>query len=697
MSEWTDKKKKRKDENVDSNGFTSVKKQSKFSAITDTAGDYVSDAARLVKEAGTSAVATVPSMPESIVNLLSMGKNFASKKLGLAHPDQQAEYIDIPGLPSFSEAKAFFQSPTQGTAFKASEGLLTQGKQNEIKMGLLEKGIYPNSPEWKNEYYNAVYESLDLPTNEYETKAGEVLSTPAEWFGMGAPFGKTAAKISGFAGGVNEALKAIGVDENHALVGSLGLDFALTLAAGVRNPKIINQFNASVKDAIQKGSIKDAKELMQFAKENNIPLLGVEALAQATGDQSLIKLAKLVAQSEKGKKYFLGLNNRKLVLSEKSEQFVNDFFGAGNIRYLDVTDNMVKTIQKSRDDLMKKINAHARKNGYKNFDLNIHGEKATAEVYDILINLSKNKSITKSKSKALERIANEIKGKDQKALQDLSQGLGKDIKGLRITDPKQAGYLKEIKGYVDAALKQIDGYEQGNKIYQKLFNRLVAPLDDLGTKGKEATLGLLEKVILGKNDYVSVNALATQLNKIDKKLFPEVAQALFSEVLGKVKISESMGGAIKNAFYGTTNKQKQIEAILRGVANAQGKNPEKVIKGFKAFLDTMEATSKYSGGESITAKALQTSEGMGSKLAKLNIGTPFAWFDTLVSNKNWDQLGQILTAPNSIDIMVRIANTPAYQRNWRLLLSPLAKEGSLMENKEATQKKYENQFKGITQ
>ena len=697
MSEWTDKKKKRKDENVDSNGFTSVKKQSKFSSIADTAGDYVSDAARLVKEAGTSAVATVPSMPESIVNLLSMGKNFASKKLGLAHPDQQAEYIDIPFLPSFSEAKSFFQSPTQGTAFKASEGLLTQGKQNEIKMGLLEQGIFPNSPEWKDKYYNAVYEALDLPTNEYETKAGEVLSTPAEWFGMGAPFGKTAAKISGFAGGVNEALKAIGVDENHALVGSLGIDFALTLAAGVRNPKIINQFNASVKDAIQKGSIKDAKELMQFAKENNIPLLGVEALAQATGDQSLIKLAKLVAQSEKGKKYFLGLNNRKLVLSEKSEQFVNDFFGAGNIRYLDVTDNMVKTIQKARDDLLKNINAHARKNGYKKFDLNQHGEKATAEVYDILINLSKNKSITKSKSKALERIANEIKGKDQKALQDLSQGLGKDIKGLRITDPKQAGYLQEIKGYVDTALKQIDGYEQGNKIYQKLFNRLVAPLDDLGTKGKEATLGLLEKVILGKNDYVSVNALATQLNKIDKKLFPEVAQALFSEVLGKVKISESMGGAIKNAFYGTTNKQKQIEAILRGVANAQGKNPEKVIKGFKAFLDTMEATSKYSGGESITAKALQTSEGMGSKLGKINIGTPFSWFDTLVANKNWDQLGQMLTAPNSIDIMVRIANTPAYQRNWRLLLSPLAKEGSLMENKEATQKKYENQFKGITQ
>ena len=689
MSELTTTRKKKKNENVDSNGFTTEKKQSKFSAITETAGDYVSDAGRLLEEGVTSAISTVPSMPESLINLLSMGKNFASKQLGLAHPDQKAKHIDIPFLPSFSEAKSFFQSPTQGTAFKAQEGILSQGKQNEIKMGLLEKGIYPNSPEWNNQYADALKTALDMPTSQYETKAGEILSTPAEWFGMGFPFGKTAARISGFAGGVNEALKAIGIDETHALVGSLGLDFALTLAAGVRNPKIINQFNDSVKFSLQKGSIKDAKELMQFAKENNIPLLGVEALAQATGDQSLIKLAKLVSQSGEGKKYFLGLNNRKLVLSEKSEQFVNDFFGAGNLRYLDVTENMVQSIQKARDGLMKKINAHARKNGYKNFDANAHGVQATSDVYDTLIKLSESKKLSKSKSKSYINAANEIKGRNQTALQDLSQGLGKDIKALKHTDPKKAGYLQEIKGYVDTALKQIDGYEQGNKVYQKLFNRLVAPLDAaLDIRGKEATMGLLEKVLLGKNDYVSVSSLAKQLNKIDKKLFPEVAQTLFSEVLGKVKISESMGGAIKNAFYGTSNKQKQIESILRGVANAQGKDPNKVIKGFKAFIDTMEATSKYSGGESITAKALQTSEGMGSKLGKINIGTPFAWFDTLVANKNWDQLGQIITSPNSIDIMVRLANTPAYQRNWRLLLSPLAKEGALVEDKEQTQKKY---------
>ena len=679
--------------------FTDQPVKSKVSKNIETAGNYVQDAGRLVKEAGSSAIATIPSLPESLVNILNLGQNWAGKKLGFYHPDQQAQNINIPFLPSFSEAKAAIQSPTQGAAFSGAESMLSQGKQNEIKMGLLEQGIYPNSPEWKDKYYNAVYEALGLPTNEYETGVGEFLKTPAEWFGMAAPFGKTASRISGFAGGVNEALNRFGMDESHALITSLGLDVGLTVLAGVRNPSIISQFNTSVKGAIQKGKIKDAKELMEFAKNNNIPLIGVEALAQATGDQSLIKLAKLVAQSESGKKYFLGLNNRQLVLSEKSEQFIKDFFGAGNIRYLDVTNNTIKNIEKARSNLLTRINKIARKKGYKEFDASLVGTEATSAVYDTLLNLSKSKSITKDKSKALSDMADQIKGKDQMALQDLSQNLFKDIKKYkREGNDKMVGYLYEIKGYVDAGLKNIDGYTTGNKVYESLRAKIIAPLDDATSAfNKEATMGLLEKVLLGKQDYVSINRLSKELNKIDNKLFPEVAQALFSEMLGNIKIAENMGGNIFKTFYGTSNKQKQVKAVLTGVANAQGKDPAKVIKGFERFLQTMNATSKYSGGESITKQALKMEEGMGSKLAKFNITAPLEIFDNIVANNNWDKLGQILTAPNSIELMVQLANSPPALRNWRLLVAPMFVGGNLMEDKEATQKKYENQFKGITQ
>ena len=72
-------------------------------------------------------------------------------------------------------------------------------------------------------------------------------------------------------------------------------------------------------------------------------------------------------------------------------------------------------------------------------------------------------------------------------------------------------------------------------------------------------------------------------------------------------------------------------------------------------------------------------------------------FDNIVANSNWDQLGQILTAPNSIELMVQLANSPAALRNWKLLVAPMFVGGNKMEDKEATQKKYENQFKGITQ
>ena len=702
MSEWTKDKKQQKYTEIDNEDvFTNEKKQTKFNSITEQAGNYVQDAGRLIKDAGTSAIATLPSLPESLVNVGNLIQNFGGKKLGLYPPDQQANYIDLPFLPSFDEAKSFFKSPTQGAAFSGAENMLSLGKQNEIKTGLLQQGIYPGSPEWKNSYYNAVYDALGLATNEYETGVGEFLSTPAEYYGMGSPFGKTAARIGGVAGGVQSTLESFGISEGSAMLTALGTDVTLTLLAGIRNPSIINQFNDSVKYAIKNKNIKDAKELMEFAQNNNIPLMGIEALAEATGDVSLIKLAKIVQQSDAGKKYFLGYNNRKLILSEKSEQFVKDFFGAGNIRYLDVTENMINNIIKTKESLMKRINKVARKKGYKDFDASLVGTETTSAVYDTLMNLSKSKSITKDKSKALSDMADQIKGKDQKALQDLSQSLFKDIKLYkRDGNEKMVGYLYEIKAFVDSGLKSIDGYTTGNKVYESLRAKIIAPLDEATSSinvNKDATMGLLEKVLLGKQDYVSINRLSKELNKIDKKLFPEVAQALFTEMLGNIKIADTMGGNIFKNFYGTSNKQKQVKAILTGVANAQGKDPAKVIKGFERFLQTMNATSKWSSGESITSLAKQKTEGMGSIMAKINLIKPLQIFDTMVANQQWDSLGRILTSPDGLKTMEKLATTPAAIRNWRLLIAPLFVGGNKMEDKEAIQKKYENQFKGIMQ
>ena len=72
MAEWTNKKKQIINENAETNNFTSEKKQSKFESILETGENYVQDAGRLVKEAGSSALATIPSLPESLLNVLNL-------------------------------------------------------------------------------------------------------------------------------------------------------------------------------------------------------------------------------------------------------------------------------------------------------------------------------------------------------------------------------------------------------------------------------------------------------------------------------------------------------------------------------------------------------------------------------------------------------------------------------------------------
>ncbi len=70
MSEWTKDKKQQKYTEIDNEDvFTNEKKQTKFNSITEQAGNYVQDAGRLIKDAGTSAIATCPLLPESVLML----------------------------------------------------------------------------------------------------------------------------------------------------------------------------------------------------------------------------------------------------------------------------------------------------------------------------------------------------------------------------------------------------------------------------------------------------------------------------------------------------------------------------------------------------------------------------------------------------------------------------------------------------
>jgi primosomal protein N'' len=659
------------------NKYTAVKEPSKlkFNEIIDKTIDAYGDATRLVNTGASSYYATIPSMPESLVNLGNLGVNYIGKKLGLVPETKQAGYIDIPYLPSYDEAKTFLQAPPRQIKYK--ESLLPQEKIDEIKMGLLDMKLIPNTPNYNKAYLTELeIASGDKPSLEMQTGAGKFLETPVEYYGMGKLFGKTSGIISGTAGVLESTLKQIGVNDQTAMVSALGTDVLLSLVAGLRNPSYVTKLQDSVQNAINNGKLNEAKDLLSFAKEYNIPLLGIEALAQTTKDDSLIKLAKVTAMSSEGSKYFKGLNGRELVLNDSANKFLVDFFGNENIRYLDVTQKTIDTLQNRLNSLRQNINKVARKNGYKQFDEFAFGEQVANELSNTLADLATSSNLNKSRANTFEKYALEIKGKNHKAVQSLSQELGQDIQKYKSgpqADRKQVAYLTEIKGTVDQTLKQIKGYESGSKTFQNLSKKILAPLDEAVTVNNQlklnadATVGLLEKVLLGKQDNISITRLFNEVNKIDPKLSSEIAQALFTEVFSNIQVSPGMGKNMFTKVYGTPKQKKQVQAILTGVAKANGQNPAMYTKGFERMLETFNATSKLSGGESITYGATKMDEAMGLPNLKFS---PLEIFDTIVANNNWNELAKIITSPNSLDALITLSKTPV-RKNWPVIVQPI--------------------------
>lgn len=670
----------------DTSNFSAVEKPSKlkFDKIVDATTDTIQDAGRLVNTGISSAIATLPSLPESLLNLGSLGFNYGGKKLGLIPEDKKAKYLDIPILPSFDEAQTAVSTPSGQINYL--EGLLSQGKRNEILGGLLDMKLIPGTPAFKKAYLTQLeIANGKKPSLEMQTGLGKFLKTPTEYFGMGRVFGKTSGKISGFAGTIESGLKLAGVNDQTAMISGLGTDLVLSVIAGVRNPSYASRLQSKVKESINNGKLDEAKDILKFAEEYNIPMLGIEALAQATKDNDLISLAKITAMTKEGSPYFKGLNGRELKLNDSANKFLTDFFGTENVRYLDVSQKMVDTLNKRITNLRQNINKVARKNGYKKFDEFTFGQEATNQVANTLAEMATSPNITKSRSQQFSKYSKEIKGGNQKALQSLTQELGQDIAAAKKAgDNKLVGYLTEIKGVVDTSLKQIDGYTQGATTYKNLKRKILDPLEEAVTANdtiklnREATMGLLESVLLGKQDNITVSRLFKEINKIDSTLAPEIAGALFTEVFSKIKVSPTMGKNMFNAVYGNTKQKKQVQAILTGVAQSQGKDPAMVIKGFERMLETFNATSKFSTGESITFKAGDMAQDMGTPKIKLN---PLEIFDEIVANNNWDDLAKIITSPNSLDTLVTLSKTPV-RKNWPLLIQPIFQGYRQVEDKQ---------------
>lgn len=543
------------------------------------------------------------------------------------------------------------------------------------------------------------------------TPFGDFSKVAGEFIGPGGPFLQFGKK------GVLDRLKrtsAIGgaaAVPAYAFEDSPALSIPLSILAGgatafatapSRADRVIRETMKGVSDE----ELALAKELQKQAKELDIPITATELI-----DNGLIRsLGTLVYGTEKGSTVlFNAIKNRP----ERVEQVAADFLDQiiKNPQSLRGTfDEISEVAEKSIKNARKIRNQKAQK--FYNVADTEHVEtlqiqRLADEIDQVILGLDrKDPTILKLKNLKESLIRRKIKPKDQpKILDDLGEEIPrKEIIIYETQINKLDNVLKRFSDMVvdskaniaternfidknarrlftsdggDGVLNQLDdilrtnaNYSEAKDIFIKYSDELVDPIiKNVAPLAKNnITPNTIKNFIFNQDKNNANDIIKTYkiLNETDPTAFPKLVRSYLSIAVDKkltnlTKEGKSLasGFNLSKFIAGTDNQQKNLEIILRGVAEAQGKNPNEFIKGFKNFNNILARTARIANVDN--PKAAPSEQFIVRDAAQIG---SFMWHvkfaakaERFVKNKTIDDLAKIFTDENSVELMEMLGKT----------------------------------------
>lgn len=159
------------------------------------------------------------------------------------------------------------------------------------------------------------------------------------------------------------------------------------------------------------------------------------------------------------------------------------------------------------------------------------------------------------------------------------------------------------------------------------------------------------------------------LNQQDKSAFPAIARTYleteFDKATQRIQAGDNrmMGANFSKAVYGTDQQRANFDEMLKGVAQAHGAPADQFVKGAKVLMDTLEATGKVPGVGSPTAGRAELHGQLGKSAINETLGNaplkPLAafarWREDALRAGRYEDLARVLTAPDSVEQIVRMA------------------------------------------
>jgi hypothetical protein len=272
------------------------------------------------------------------------------------------------------------------------------------------------------------------------------------------------------------------------------------------------------------------------------------------------------------------------------------------------------------------------------------------------------------------------------------------------SDRIAAGVLGEHVSALDDLIRQSSPtLKQGRELYREMTERVVEPLTS-GPVGRVAgkqgfdpsvpqTLNPVQAIADAKVARPeNIRELYTHLNKQDPKAFPGIAKTYlenaFDQAAQKVQAGDNrmVGANFAKAVFGTPQEEANLLEVMRGVAKANGKDPDELVRGTKNLMEILQSTGKIPGVGSPTGGRVATNE-----LAKRSTfaaglemvsAAPLAPISARIREwamgGNYRRLAEILTAPDSIDRIIKIGKyKPTTVTSQALAVSLLEANGEV--------------------
>ena len=239
-------------------------------------------------------------------------------------------------------------------------------------------------------------------------------------------------------------------------------------------------------------------------------------------------------------------------------------------------------------------------------------------------------------------------------------------------------------------LEDVPQYAAGKKAFKDFSNTVMKDFTDTGIISL-AQKGVNPKTVanlVSDPDLVSpidIQKISDAMNDVDPTVFPKIAKFLLQSEIDKAVSKAKPGEKAVKALRGTQLGGENLNAVLRGVAKAKGKDSEQLVTGINNMLDVLGRTTevpRFAAMKPVSPDVPSSVAGAVKRITGAEFTRPAGLLSDVIeptSEVAYRSIAKALASDDSIDAVIRLANmNPSSQLAKNLV-------GSIMGSSAASQ------------